>query len=303
MRMSVLVTVITPCYNSASTIEATITSVLTQIYEPIEYIVMDGGSNDGTLDIVRQYQAKLTLVSEPDHGQSDAINKGWQRAKGDILAWLNADDQYLPSTVTNAVHYFETHPSAKWIYGIAESIDETGKQFPFRMGQETWSYGRLLTEGCFINQPSVFLRREIIEEFGYIDDNLHFSMDYEYWLRIGGKYPPHYVPSLKVRVIRTRATKTESGGLHRLREIENLVRHYGASDLPHTMQHEWAVASIESLVRNIKRGSWSDATTDFRQIWRYPRTLPRAAVKLLIRSMIPRWLETRLRQVFVHDKT
>lgn len=300
--MTTLVTVVTPCYNSVATLEATILSILSQNYQPIEYIIMDGGSNDGTLDIAHRYQGKLILVSEPDHGQSDAINKGWRRAKGDILAWLNADDQYLPNTVANAVHYLETHSNATWIYGTAESVDEAGNPFPYRMGREDWNYEALRAEGCFINQPSVFLRRQIVNEFGFLDESLHFSMDYEYWLRIGRKYPPHYFPSVKVRVIRSRTTKTESGGVERLHEIERMLRRYGVTDLPRTMHHEWVVAYTESALKDIRRGQWRIAATDFKQIWRYPSTLPKSFIKFFIRKFVPYRWETQLRQIFVREK-
>ncbi len=298
-RMNMLVTVVTPCYNSEATIQATIESVLAQVYPHIEYIIMDGASNDATVAIAQRYGDQLTLISERDHGQTGAINKGWRRAQGEVLAWLNADDQYLPDTVEQAMRYFETHPDAQWLYGTAESINEYGQIFPYRNYRDDWSYQTLLDVGSFINQPSVFLRRQVIEEFGYLDESLHFGMDYEYWLRIGQKYPAHYVPSVKVRIIRASTTKTESGGVTRLREVDKIARRYGAQQTPLGTQTEWGWVFAESFFANVGKGRWHDAFADFKQIWRYPSTLPRAFAKLLMRKFVSRSLETRLRQMFV----
>lgn len=297
--MATLVTVVTPCYNSAATLDATIRSVLAQTYPDIEYIIMDGASSDGTADIVEQYRARLTFISEPDSGQASAINKGWQRARGDILAWLNADDQYMPDTVENAVRYLDAHPEAMWLYGNAKSVDEQGRTFPYRNYRDDWDYTSLIDLGCFINQPSVFLRREMIGEFGYIDENLHFGMDYEYWLRIGRKYPAHYVPSVNVQIIRASTTKTESGGVPRLREVEAIARRYGAADLPRGVRHEWGWVFTEDFFQNVRRGRWRAAAEDFPHIWRYPSALPRSFVKVFIRRFVPRRLETRLRQALI----
>lgn len=297
--MSLLVSVITPCYNSAATLEATIQSVLGQTYPNIEYIIMDGASSDATAEVVQPYLPHLTFVSEPDNGQANAVNKGWQRAHGDVLAWLNADDQYTPDTVEIAVRYFDKYPDAMWLYGTATSIDEDGRMFPYRNYRDDWDYASLIEMGCFVNQPSVFLRRQVIDEFGYLDESLHFSLDYEYWLRIGRKYPAHYVPAVKVQIIRASTTKTESGGVPRLREAEAVARRYGAPDLPGGVRHEWGWVFAEDFFRRVRQGRWDAAAEDFRQIWRYPLTLPRSFIKLIIRRLVPRRLETRLRQAFV----
>ncbi len=295
-----LVSVVTPCYNSAATIQATIESVIAQTHPQIEYIIMDGGSTDETVAIAQQYGTKLTLISEPDRGQTDAINKGWRRARGDVLAWLNADDQYQPDTVEAALRYFEAHPDAQWLYGSAQSITEDGQPFQYRNYRDDWDYDTLLKVGSFVNQPSVFLRRQVIEEFGYLDESLHFGMDYEYWLRIGRKYPAHYVPAVKVQIIRASTTKTESGGVVRLREIDRIARRYGASATPSGTRSEWGWVFAEAFLADVGKGQWRAAAEHFREIWRYPTTLPRSFTKLFIRKFMPRSLETRLRGLLVH---
>lgn len=294
-----LVTVVTPCYNSARTIEDTVRSVLGQSYAPIEYIIMDGGSTDGTLDVLRPYAGRLRLVSERDKGQADAINKGWRQAKGSILAWLNADDLYQPDTVQTAVSYLMGHPDVAWVYGYSKMLDEEGKPSPFRHPVREWDYATLLEWGCYIIQPSVFLRREVVAELGYLREELHYCMDYEYWLRIGRKYPGRLVPDIWAEVKWYRANKSLSGAVPRINEIKAMVQSYGSADLPQLMQHEWEEAYLLQAFAALQAGRLSDSAADLRQTLRYPRALPRGLGKLLIRTLIPAGLETRLRRWFV----
>jgi len=296
------VSIVTPCYNSGATLEATIQSILNRTYPHIEYIIMDGGSRDETAQLAARYADRLTFVSEPDRGQSDAINKGWRRSTGHIVAWLNADDQYLLDTVERAVTWFTTHPETLWLYGTAESVDERGRPFAYRNYSAAWDYAALTAVGCYINQPSVFLRRAILAEFGDIETDLHFCMDYEYWLRIGRKYPAQYVPEVRARVIRTRTTKTESGGVSRLREFEGVARRYGAADLPSGAQHEWGWVFLEEALKQAQQGRWDEAAAAFKQAGRYPHALPRSIVKLIFRLAVPRPIETWLRQRLIADK-
>ncbi len=119
-----LVSIITPSFNQAPFLEETIQSVLTQDYEDIEYIIVDGGSSDGSVEIVKRYDSELAWwVSETDQGQTDAVNKGFERARGDIFAWINSDDSYLPGTVSDAVGFLKDHPEVGMVYGDANFID------------------------------------------------------------------------------------------------------------------------------------------------------------------------------------
>lgn len=298
-----LVTIITPCYNSAQFIEETIQSVLAQTYPHIEYIVMDGGSTDGTVAIAQRYADRLTIISEKDRGQTHAINKGWNMAKGDILAWLNADDTYFPDTVARAVAFLETHHDIDWIYGTGTSLDAHGNPMPFRHPVYTWDYNKLLTENCFIIQPTVFLRREVFIESGELDDSLHYSMDYEYWLRIGRKFTAQLVPEVKVAVKIFRSTKTRSGGYKRMVEIEQMLRTYSAIDLPSGMHHEWTMAILERFAAHARHGQFSEFGKDFADLIRYPRTIPRGVAKKVFDVLVPPALETIIRQNFVRETT
>ena len=178
-----LVSIITPSYNQAKYLEQTITSVLTQDYPHIEYIVIDGASTDGSVEIIKKYQDKLTYwVSEKDKGQAEAINKGFAKATGEIIAWLNSDDVYLAGTVLSAVKIFEENPDVVLVYGNMLAVDEHGKTF------NTLKYKQLALEDllCFqiVGQPAVFMRRSALQKAGGLDPDFHFMLDHHLWIRI-----------------------------------------------------------------------------------------------------------------------
>ena len=183
-----LVSIITPSFNQGRFIEDTILSVKNQGYPNIEHIVVDAGSTDGTLKILRKYEKEYNLkwVSEPDEGQSDAVNKGFEMAKGEIVGWINSDDVYFDTmTISYVVGKFGELKHADVIYGDIVVIDQSGSILkldrPFN-----WDYKRLLRFN-FVDQPATFFRRGVILE-NRLDKNLHFSMDYEFWLRLGKNY-------------------------------------------------------------------------------------------------------------------
>ncbi len=188
-----LVSIITPSFNKGPYIEETILSVRNQTYKNIEHIVIDGGSTDETIAFLEQYNNDLEWISEPDNGQSDAINKGWRRAKGDIIAYLNADDTYLPDAVEAAVNFFEKNPDVFMVYGDGITSDEQGNDpLAFHCGEFVMKDLVFCRDNIF--QPSVFLRKEIFDTVGDIDIKLHLAMDLDYWLRIGLAYRIGYLP-------------------------------------------------------------------------------------------------------------
>ncbi|MDZ4158188.1 MAG: glycosyltransferase family 2 protein, partial [Anaerolineaceae bacterium] len=174
-----LVSVVTPSYNQVRFLEATIRSVLEQDYPNIEYLIMDGGSTDGSVEIIRRYEDRLAgWVSEPDRGQTDAINKGFARAKGDIFAWLNSDDTYQPGAIAEAVSFFQQQPEVGLVYGDASFIDEDGKvigRFPSRQT----NYHRLRQGYVHICQQASFFRADLWHKVGPLDDSFFFAMDYD----------------------------------------------------------------------------------------------------------------------------
>ncbi|MCB9150114.1 MAG: glycosyltransferase [Caldilineaceae bacterium] len=178
-----LVSIVTPSYNQGQFIRDTIESVLEQEYPNIEYWVVDGGSNDETIEILREFESdpRFHWMSEPDGGQGDAVNKGWRRAQGEILGWLNSDDTYLPNAIAQQVNYLQTHPEVDVIYGDAVFIDADGNRIGKYWGRPFSQYEQIRTS-C-IPQPTAFIRRSMLDRNGTIDINLNFALDYEYWLR------------------------------------------------------------------------------------------------------------------------
>jgi glycosyltransferase involved in cell wall biosynthesis len=187
-----LVSIVTPSYNQSAFIKETIESVLSQDYPAFEYWVIDGGSTDGSLEIIRQYQDRLSgWISEPDQGQAEAINKGLLRTSGEIVAWLNSDDLYRPHAIRSAVQTLQKHPEVGLVYSNVDSIDEDGVIFN-RMTYEQWNLADLMAFKI-LGQVSVFFRRSVLEKAGLLDLSYHYLLDHHLWLRMAIHAPIKYV--------------------------------------------------------------------------------------------------------------
>jgi len=192
MEKSPLVSIITPSYNQAQYLEYTLRSVLEQDYPHIEYLVVDGASSDGSLDIIKKYNSRLSWwVSEPDHGQAEAINKGFRRARGEIIAWLNSDDMYARGAVRKAVQALRSNESCGMVFSNVFSVDAHNEIFN-TMCYGDWCLADLM-EFNIIGQPGVFMRRSALEKAGYMDMDYHYLLDHQLWLRIAEYYPIRYV--------------------------------------------------------------------------------------------------------------
>ncbi len=228
-----IVTIITPSYNQGHFIRATIESVLSQDYPNVEYIVMDGGSTDETSAVVKDYASRVTFISERDRGQSHAINKGFQMARGSILAWLNSDDLYLPGCIRAAVDSFRQSPAAGAVYGEGYLIDRSGTRtgrFPWTEPFNLW---KLMYLSDYILQQTVFFRKDVLEDVGYLDEDLHYTMDWDILIRIGKKYGLAYIPEYMGCLREYPEAKSFAGGMGRIREIrEMLQRHTGSRISP-----------------------------------------------------------------------
>jgi glycosyltransferase involved in cell wall biosynthesis len=191
-----LVTVVTPSFNQARFLEATILSVLDQDYPNLEYIIVDGGSTDSSLEIIRRYSDRLSWwVSEKDGGQTDAINKGFSRAKGDILAWLNSDDTYVPHAIAEAVEFLRGRPEVGMVYGDADFINENGSVIGRFPAAQT-DYKRLRRGYVHIPQQAAFWRAELWKQVGPLDPSFYFAMDYDLWVRLARLASLEYFPQL-----------------------------------------------------------------------------------------------------------
>ncbi len=178
-----LVSIVTPCLNAAQFIRQTVESVLSQDYPRIEYVVVDGGSTDGTIDILRGFDSRLRYIRDEDGGAAAAINLGFLQTGGPVFAWLNADDVYLPGAVRTATSTLLSTPDVSVVYGEGLWIDRDGNRIrryptvsPFRAA--------MLERECCICQPTTFLRRDAFQAVGMLDENLRCSFDYDLWIRL-----------------------------------------------------------------------------------------------------------------------
>jgi glycosyltransferase involved in cell wall biosynthesis len=227
-----LVTVVTPSYNQGHFIRATIESVLSQDYPNVEYIVMDGGSTDTTAAVVREYSSRLTFISEKDRGQSHAINKGFRMSKGSLVSWLNSDDIILPGAISHAVNAFAERPKLGAVYGEGYLIDYDGNvtgRFP---ATEPFNLWKLVYASDFILQQTVYFTREVFDEIGFLDENLHWGMDWDILIRIGLRYPIQYLPQYLGCLREYGEAKTFSGGAKRFRELAAIMRTHGGVRYP-----------------------------------------------------------------------
>jgi glycosyltransferase involved in cell wall biosynthesis len=184
-----LVSIVTPSFNQATFLEETIRSVLEQDYPRIEYIIVDGGSSDGSLEIIRSYQDELyNWISESDMGQTDAVNKGFDLATGEVFAWLNSDDTYLPGAVSEAVNFLQSNPHIGMVYGKAYYINENSERVALYPAGPTDQRG--LRRGVnTIPQQTMFFRSQLWKMVGPLDPSFYYAMDYDLWTRISAVTP------------------------------------------------------------------------------------------------------------------
>lgn len=230
------ISIITPSFNQAQYIEKTILSVLSQNYPFLDYIIIDGGSNDGTVKILKKYTSYLRWYSQKDNGQTEAINKGFKIAIGDVIGYLNSDDVLEKGSLSEIGHFFLSHPEVFWVTGKCQVIDDQDRQIRgivtfyknlFLMFLRNYNSLLLLN---YISQPATFWRKEILAKIGFFNEKYQYSMDYEYWLRIWKYYSlellDKYIASFRVH----QSSKGSKYLSKQLKEGYNIASHFTKSD-------------------------------------------------------------------------
>ncbi|MDH8701710.1 glycosyltransferase involved in cell wall biosynthesis [Dysgonomonadaceae bacterium PH5-43] len=231
MNKNIKVSIITPSYNQGQFIEHTIKSVLNQTYKNIEYIVVDGGSTDNTMEIVDRYRDKIDIViHEKDKGQSDAINKGFKLATGTLLGWINSDDVLYPDCVEKLVEKYNAEPDGAVYYNSKlDFIDSKGNYL------KTWNFKipsrkHLLKTHYFVIQPTSFYSKEILDKINYLDEDLYYCMDLDLWLRLLEYKPIIEVGNTALGALRDwEETKSNTGNVKFLTDIRKTLLKHGAN--------------------------------------------------------------------------
>jgi len=271
------ISLVTPSLNQGKFIRQTIESVLSQGYLDLDYRVQDGGSTDGTLAVLREFEPRVPFVSEKDRGQADAINKGLARATGEVLGYLNSDDVLRPGALAAVGEAFASDPDLVFLWGRASYLDEAGNAVsPYLARPDAIER---LADACFIAQPAAFFRRQAWDEIGPFDESLHHTMDYDYWIRIAERYPRSKMRFLDRELAGCRMhaeAKTVAGWTRALDEIFTLVkRRTGFVSL------WWCVAKWDHLT-----DGRSQATYPHPVPW---RAYPPALVEFLRRNPMRLW--------------
>jgi glycosyltransferase involved in cell wall biosynthesis len=241
--------VVTPCLNAEATVAAALRSVREQGYAPLEHVVVDGGSTDGTMAIVRAAGEHVRSVSEPDRGLSDAMNKGIAMARNDVVGWLNADDVYLPGTLGKVADAFARRPDAQWVTGRCLIIDADGTEIRRGITRykdallRRYSFPLFLTQN-FISAPATFVRRDALRAVGGFEERFRYSMDYDVWLKLARRSAPVVLDTPLACFRMAEGSLSMSGFERQFREHEQNAREHGAG-------HPLAVAANAGMSRAI----------------------------------------------------
>jgi len=283
------ITVVTPSFNQGQFLEETIRSVVEQDYPNLEYMVVDGGSTDNSLEIIRKYEKRLAYwTSGPDRGQADAINKGWKRATGEILAYINSDDTFAPGALRLVAEIFARAPALGLIYSRCRVIDERSAVIRERSVRSA-SLAEILCWSPSIPQPTMFVRRAAVEAVGFLNADLHYTMDYDLAIRVGLKYRMHFIPQVLANMRDHPAAKTAIAPLKHVEEGIVVVHAFFAQDLPAeiaALKNQTLAALLLRKARlHCRNGETAPAKDLVRQAWglcRNATTLRKSVIVLLM---------------------
>ena len=221
------IALVTPSFNAGEYLVAAIESVLAQDYPNLDYLVMDGGSTDDSVQILRSFGERIRWISQPDQGQSDALRRGFDKTQGEILGWLNADDTLEPDALHRIGQFFAAHPDVVLAYGNANYVDSHGKWICACAHIESFNKRRLKHYSDFIVQPAAFFRRGAYEVAGGIDPNLHYGMDYDLWLKLADQGKVEHLPVCLANYRWLTDNKTAIGGFGRIEELSAMAHRHG----------------------------------------------------------------------------
>jgi len=222
------ISIVTVSLNQGEYIESNIISVLEQNYPNLEHLIIDGGSTDDTLEILKKYDTKLNWVSEPDNGQSHALNKGFKKATGDIVGWVNSDDKLYPGALEKVSSFFVKNPNAVGVVGDLAMINECGEVTEV-LKSRSYDFHYLVNKALGITQASTFFNRRVFDEIGYLDESLNFVMDRDLFIRVTSLGDIIYIPEILAQFRIQPQSKTSLGTHKFCRELVGVRRKYGAN--------------------------------------------------------------------------
>jgi len=267
------ITIVTPSFNQGRFIEETIQSVLRQNYENLEYLVMDGGSTDETLSILKRYEGRLQWWSEKDRGQADAINRGFRMATGEILGYINSDDIYEPGAFEKVASYFADHPDTGMVYGEGYLMAEDGsRKRRFPATESAYDLWRLIHVWDYILQQSTFIRRSLVDRLGYLDESLHYGLDWDLWIRAGKVSKVGYIPEYLGTLREYDSAKSFAGGFSRIKELYRIVRAHTGKRWPapsiFIYASDWLEATLYRRLRSMLGGRLAGTAEHSRKLLR-----------------------------------
>jgi len=252
------ITVVTPCLNALATLSETIESVRSQRYPDVEHLVIDGGSVDGTLDLLEAAE-DVRFISEPDRGLSDAVNKGIARARGEVIGWLNADDVYLPGALAKVGQAMARRPDALWATGRCRIEDGHGREIRSLVSAyknlfvRRYRYELLLTQN-FVSCPATFVRRAGFDRVGLLDERFRYSMDYDLWLRLGRLGDPVVIDEALAAFRMAEGSLSMTGFERQFAEHARNAREHGDGHAPAVLVNRLLSRGIVATYRGIRLG-------------------------------------------------
>ena len=248
-----LVSIVTPSFNQVAYLEEAMRSVLDQDYPRVEYILIDGGSTDGSPEIIKRYAKRLSFwTSESDRGQAYAINRGFVNARGKYMAWLNADDRLKTNAISEAVAFLESHPNVGMVYGDADFIDAQGRTIGRFAARQT-NYVRLRRGYVHIPQQAAFWRAELWRQVGPLDPSLTFAMDYDLWVRLSKISKLQYLPRLWAEFRLHADSKTLQNDMRAWEDMLKVHRREGGGLFSIIVAKYWLRRLIFPVIRHRRR--------------------------------------------------